>query len=136
MKTISTPADIAALSETDKDIVFAFDNARASFKTGLIQSVITPLFLVAGSLFVIYFSDSEMLKAPEWMRLASDWIGYIGIGTGLLGVPIFSRNLKRDFQAMRITKQILVSRGLDASRMRSKDIWAGLFPPAKGGVKS
>lgn len=131
MKTISTAADIAALSEGDKDLVFSFDTARERFKGGLIRAAVIPLFMVVASLFAIYSTGS--IETLEWVRPATEWLGYIGIGIGLLGVPIFSRNLKGDYQAMQATKLMMAARGLDASRMRSDEVWAGLFTQQKAG---
>jgi len=131
MKQISSAADIAALSEEDKDLVFSFDTARERFKGGLIRAVVIPLFMVVASLLAIYSTGS--IETLEWVRPATEWLGYIGIGIGLLGVPIFSRNLKDDYRAMQATKLMMAARGLDASRMRSDDVWAGLFTQQKVG---
>ena len=131
MKTISTAADIAALSEEDKDLVFSFDTARERLKGGLIRAVAIPLFMVVASLFAIYSAGS--IETLEWVRPATEWVGYVGIGIGLLGIPIFSRSLKGDYQAMQVTNAMLKTRGLDASRMRSDDVWAGLFTQQKAG---
>lgn len=131
MKTISTAADIATLSEEDKDLVFSFDTARERFKGGLIRAVVIPLLMVVASMFSIYSTGS--IETLEWVRPATEWLGYIGIGIGLLGVSIFSRNLKEDYRAMQATKLMMVARGLDASRMRSDDVWAGLFTQQKAG---
>lgn len=131
MKTIKTAADIASLSEQDKDIVFAFDTARERLKGGLIRSLLIPSTVIAGSLLSLFSMQS--IEGMDWVRPASEWAAYIGIAVGLLGVPLFSRRLKGDYQAMQATKQLLAERGIDASKMRSDEVWAGLFTQPKAG---
>ena len=38
--------------------------------------------------------------------------------------------MKNDYQTLQSTKQLLVQRGLDASKLRSDEVWTGLFTPA------
>lgn len=131
VKTIKTAADIAALSEQDKDALFAFDTARERLKGGMVRSFLIPCLVVAGSMLSIYSTQS--IEGMDWVRPASEWVAYTGIALGLLGIPLFSRNLKSDYQAMQATKKLLAERGIDASKMRSDDVWTGLFTQQKAG---
>lgn len=126
MFNIKTVADVAALSEQDKAVVFAFDTARERLKAGVIRAILLPSFVVAGALLSIYVSRS--IHGIDWVRAASEWVAYIGIALGLLSVPVFSRHLANDYRAMRDTKRLLADRGIDASGMRSNEVWLGLFP--------
>ena len=58
VKTIKTAADIAALSEQDKDAVFAFDTARERLKGDMIRSLLIPGLLIAGSLLSMFSTPS------------------------------------------------------------------------------
>lgn len=131
MKTIKTAADIASLSEQDKDIVFAFDTARERLKGGMIRSLLIPSTVIAGSLLSLFSMQS--IEGMDWVRPVSEWAAYIGIACGLLGIPLFSRCLKGDYLAMQATKRLLTERGIDATKMRSDDVWAGLFTQQKAG---
>lgn len=128
MKTIKTAADIAALSEQDKDIVFAFDTARERLKGSMIRSLLIPCLVIAGSLLSLHTTGS--IEGMDWVRPAFEWVAYIGIFLGLAGIPLFSRHMKNDYQTLQSTKQLLVQRGLDASKLRSDEVWTGLFTPA------
>ena len=131
VKTIKTAADIAALSEQDKDAVFAFDTARERLKGDMIRSLLIPGLLIAGSLLSMFSTPS--IEGMDWVRSASEWAAYCGIALGLLGIPLFSRNLKSDYLTMQATKRLLAERGIDASKMRSDDVWAGLFTQPNAG---
>lgn len=128
MKTIKTATDIAALSEQDKDIVFAFDTARERLKGSMIRSLLIPCLVIAGSLFSLHTTGG--IEGQDWLRPAFEWVAYIGIAVGLVGIPLFSRHMKGDYVALKATKQLLIERGLDASKLRSDDVWTGLFTPA------
>lgn len=125
VKTIKTAADVAALSEQEKDTVFAFDTARERLKGGMIRSLLIPGVVIAGSLLSMFSTPS--IEGMDWVRSASEWAAYFGIALGLVGIPLFSRNLKNDYLTMQATKRLLAERGIDASKMRSDDVWAGLF---------
>ena len=131
VKTIKTAADIAALSEQDKDAVFAFDTARERLKGDMIRSLLIPGLLIAGSLLSMFSTPS--IEGMDWVRSASEWAAYFGIALGLVGIPLFSRNLKSDYLKMQATKRLLAERGIDASKMRSDDVWAGLFTQPNAG---
>lgn len=131
VKTIKTAADIAALSEEDKDTVFAFDTARERLKGGMIRSLLIPCLVIAGSLLSMFSTPS--IEGMDWVRSASEWAAYFGIALGLVGIPLFSRNLKSDYLTMQATKRLLAERGIDASKMRSDDVWAGLFTQPNAG---
>ena len=131
VRTIKTAADVAALSEQEKDTVFAFDTARERLKGGMIRSLLIPGLVIAGSLLSMFSTPS--IEGMDWVRSASEWAAYFGIALGLVGIPLFSRNLKSDYLTMQATKRLLAERGIDASKMRSDDVWAGLFTQPKVG---
>lgn len=131
VKTIKTAADIAALSEKDKDAVFAFDTARERLKGGMIRSLLIPGLVIAGSLLSMFSTPS--IEGMDWVRSASEWAAYFGIALGVVGIPLFSRNLKSDYLTIQATKRLLAERGIDASKMRSDDVWAGLFTRPNAG---
>lgn len=131
VKTIKTAADIAALSEQEKDIVFSFDTARERLKVDLIRAFLIPCLVIAGALVSMHTAQS--IEGMDWVRPVTEWFAYIGIAIGLLGIPLFSRNLKSNYQAMQATKRMLSDLGIDASRMRSDDVWTGLFTQQKAG---
>lgn len=95
VKTIRTAADIAALSENDKNTVFAFDTARERLKGGVIRSFLLACLVIGGSLFSTSFSPS--IEGADWMRSASEWTAYFGFALALVGIPLFCRNLKHDY---------------------------------------
>lgn len=130
MKRIYTAADVACLSDMDKDYVFAFDTARGRLRTSMIRTLLIPLLLITGSLVSVSSGPKE---GVDWVLSASVWLGFLGGAMGVLGILLFSGNLKGDYLAMQAAKRLLSERGLDASKICSDDIWTGLFTPQKEG---
>ncbi len=131
MTELKTSADIAVLSDRDKDIVFGFDTARGHLKAGLARVSLMACMIIAGSLLSRH--STPMIDGMAWMRSSVEWIGYLAISLGILGIPLFSRTLRRDYQAMQATKRYLFERGFDVSRLSSDEVWTGLFSPQKAG---
>ena len=77
MKTIKTAADIAALSEQDKDIVFAFDTARERLKGSMIRSLLIPCLVIAGSLLSLHTQLKAWIGCGQllngWLTSAFSW---------------------------------------------------------------
>lgn len=125
MKTLRTAADVSALSEDEKNAIFAFDTARARVKGGLIRAFLIPIVLLVG--MVMSRDIASGIDGIEGIQTFMEWISGASILLALAGPILFSRHLVGDYKTFQAAKNRLEAQQIDATALRSKDVWAGLF---------
>jgi hypothetical protein len=126
MRKLTTIEDIEALSEHEKDIVFAFDTARERCRSGIIKGYLIPFTMIVLSQLM----PSILMETQELQTIydaSVDYARWFLLFSGGLGFVLFSYAPIKECQEGRFFEGKLRDMQIDASFLSSVIVWDGMI---------